>query len=109
MVTRVRLREKIKPHAARIRGIAHPHRLSILYLLCHDALDVRDIVAHVDLPENLVSHHLKQMLLSGWVTKTRTGRRVTYQLQEKAFRDIYAFLSDTPFVRNLLGIKRGAN
>ena len=36
-----KLHEKVKPHAKRIAGIAHPHRLAILYLLAHDPMWVR--------------------------------------------------------------------
>ena len=80
-----KLHEKVKPHAKRIAGIAHPHRLAILYLLAHDPMWVRDLVNYLGLPENLISHHLKQMYEAGWVSKEKQGRTVTYRLNEKTF------------------------
>lgn len=95
-----KLHEKVKPYAKRIRGIAHPHRLAILYLLAHDPLWVKDFVNYLGLPENLIAHHLKQMTLAGWVTKEKQGRNVTYRLNEKAFKEAVKLLADTPFWRD---------
>ncbi len=102
MVTGKRLHEKVKPFAARLRGVAHPHRLAIMYLLAHDPLEVRDIVDYLGLAENLVSHHLKQMHTSGWLLKDKAGRTVTYRLNEKAFVEVKKLLADTPFEREHL-------
>ncbi len=105
MVTGKRLHEKVKPFASRVRGIAHPHRLAILYLLAHDPLEVRDIVDYLGLAENLVSHHLKQMHTTGWLLKEKVGRIVTYRLNEKAFLEVKKLLADTPFERQFLSKK----
>jgi|SRR3989344_2736164 len=105
MVTGKRLHEKVKPFAGRVRGIAHPHRLAIMYLLAHEPLWVRDIVDYLGLAENLVSHHLKQMHATGWVFKEKVGRTVTYRLNEKAFFEIKKLLADTPFERQYLSPK----
>ena len=102
MMTGGRLKEKAKLFAKKYRGIAHPHRLAIVYLLANDPMWVRDIVDHLNLPENLIAHHLKQMYLSGWVLKTREGRNVTYRLNDKAFFEFNRFLADTPFDRQVL-------
>ena len=84
MLTRARLREKVKPVARRMRSASHVSRLSILYLLAQEPMIARDIVDYVGLPQNLVAHHLRQLHLGGWVVKTKKGREVTYQLREKA-------------------------
>src|SRR3989344_4450721 len=102
MVTGKRLHEKVKPFANRVRGVAHPHRLAIMYLLAHDPLEVRDIVDYLGLAENLVSHHLKQMHSSGWLSKEKIGRSVTYRLNEKAFFEVKKLLADPPFDRQFL-------
>jgi len=102
MVTGARLKEKVKPYAKRIRAIAHPHRIAILYLLAHDPLWVRDIVDHLGLKENLVAHHLKQLNLAGWVVKTREGRNVTYRLNDQAFFEFNKLFTDSPFDRDVL-------
>ncbi len=102
MLTRARLKEKVKPFARRMRGVAQMYRMGILYLLAHDPMEVRDITDSLGIAENLVSHHLKQMYLSGWVLKTRNARVVTYRLNEKAFFEFNRLFEDTPFYRDVL-------
>jgi ArsR family transcriptional regulator, lead/cadmium/zinc/bismuth-responsive transcriptional repressor len=102
MLTRARLREKVKPVARRMRSVAQVYRLSILYLLAHEPMIVKDIMDHVGLPENLVGHHLKQLHLGGWVMKTKNGREVTYQIREKAFFEFNRLFEDTPFEKEVL-------
>lgn len=102
MLTRARLREKVKPFVRRFRGISQTYRLSIVYLLAHEPMQVRTIVDGLGIPENLVSHHLRQLNLSGWVLKTRVGREVTYRLNEKAFIEFDRLFEDTPFEKNIL-------
>ncbi len=102
MLTRARLKERVKPVSRRIRGIAQLYRIGILYLLAHEAMEVHDITDNLGLAENLVSHHLKQLYLSGWVLKTRKGRVVTYRLNEKAFFEFNRLFEDTPFDRDVL-------
>lgn len=77
------------------------HRLSILYLLAHEPMQVRDITDHLGVAENLISHHLRQMYLTGWVVRTRQGRTVTYRLNEKAFFEFNKMFDDTPFEKIL--------
>ncbi len=102
MLTGGRLKEKSKIFAKKYLGIAHPHRMAIVYLLAHDPLWVRDIVMHLNVPENLIAFHLRQMHRTGWVTKIKEGRHTEYRLNEKAFFELARFLSDTPFERNVL-------
>lgn len=102
MLTRARLREKVKPFVRRFRGISHVHRLAIVYLLAHETMKVHAIVDGVGIAENLVSHHLRQLYLSGWVLRTRVGRDVTYRLNEKAFVEFNRLFIDTPFEKNIL-------
>ncbi|MCL4359940.1 metalloregulator ArsR/SmtB family transcription factor [Patescibacteria group bacterium] len=103
MYTGVRLKEKIKPVARMARGISHAQRLSILYLLMHRPMEAREIVADIDLPESLVSHHLKVMYASGWLRKTKVGRSVTYELNDIILEDLKKFFATTPFWRNRFG------
>lgn len=102
MTTGKRLLIKVRPYAALIGGIAHPHRLAILYLLAHDPTWVKDLVNNIGIPENLVAHHLKIMLDAGWVKKQRDGRHVIYSLNENTFHQLPKLLADTPFWRNKL-------
>ncbi len=92
----------MRPFVRRFHGIAQVHRMSILYLLSFGPLDVFEIVDYTGMPENLLSHHLKQLYLSGWVLRTKNGRRVTYRLNEKAFFELQRLFEDTPFDREVL-------
>ncbi len=102
MFTGVRLKEKVRPVAASFRGIAHKNRLAIIYLLSFGPMEAGEIVSDIDLPQNLVEHHLGAMLKTGWVTKARVGRTVTYQLNEKAFEEMPKLIKNTPFYNRLL-------
>lgn len=101
MATGVRLKTKIAPFAARLRGISHPHRLAIVYLLAHNPLRVRDLVQKVGIPQSLMAHHLKAMEKTGWVRKSREGRHMLYTLNTKAFKEMRRLLLDTPFWQQL--------
>lgn len=101
MHTGIRLKEKVRPIAKKIRGISHDHRIALLYLLAHGPMEVKNIVANVDVPQNLVSHHLKKLLTTGWVTKVRWGRTVTYQVNRSAFEEIGKFLAQLPLAHLL--------
>jgi DNA-binding transcriptional ArsR family regulator len=102
MLTRARLREKVKPAVRRMRAASHVHRVAILYLLAHEPMIVRDITEAIGVAENLVAHHLKQLHLGGWVVKTKKGREVMYQLREKTFFEFYRLFEDTPFQKSTL-------
>mgnify|MGYP001581411531 FL=1 len=102
MLTGARLKDKIKPFAKRLRGIAHENRLAILYLLAYYPLQMHEIAENLNLPENLAAHHLKQMHVSGWLLKTKLGRTVTYRLNDKAFFEFNRLFADTPFERQVL-------
>ncbi len=106
MVTKNRLQNKVRPVARQLEGIAHVSRLAIVYLLAGNDLDPRELVDYLGLPQTLVAHHLRRLLVTGWVTKTRVGRRVTYRLNEKAFSELSHLLADTPFGKNVLSKAR---
>jgi len=103
MVTGNRLKEKIRPFAQKLRGVAHAHRLAIVYLLAHDPKEVWEVVEALGIGQNLAAHHLKYMKQTGWVKRTRIGKHVTYELEEKAFAEFQKFLADTPFFRQIFG------
>jgi len=103
MLTRARLREKVKPFARRIRGMAQTHRLAILYILAHDPLEVREITDHLGIKENLVAHHLKQLVKTGWIVREKEGRWVKYRLINKNFSEFYRLFEDTPIESKLRG------
>lgn len=74
---------KYEKTASILRTIAHPLRLSIIYLLHQEgALTVSAIVKMLDSPKNMVSQHLIKLSLKGLLSKERQGRYIFYQLKE---------------------------
>ncbi|MBU1327328.1 ArsR family transcriptional regulator [Patescibacteria group bacterium] len=98
-----RLRDKSSLFAQRLRAVAHPHRLAILYFLAHDPQEVRDLSIQLDLSASLIVHHLKKMTIAGWAKRVKQGSRVTYEIEEGApVSLVETFLKDTPFTRFVL-------
>jgi DNA-binding transcriptional ArsR family regulator len=75
--------------AARFAMLSDPNRLHILLAL-HRAPDicVGDLAAAIGRPENTVSQALRVLRRHGWVTCTRTGRTVNYQLSNDTVHDL---------------------
>lgn len=102
MITGIRLKEKSKKFSRIIRGISQAHRLGILYILAHKPMEAHDIAANIDLPENLVSHHLKRMYVSGWVTKTRIGRNMMYEINPRILKTLMKYFEGTPLACKII-------
>jgi predicted ArsR family transcriptional regulator len=85
-----------------MRGVAHIERLAIVYTLAFEPKQMHDIADILGIPVNLAAHHLKQLLINGWVLKTRIGRTVTYRLNEKAFTEFNRLFEDTPYFESTL-------
>lgn len=93
MLTKNRLKEKVRPVAKLMEGVANVYRLAIVYLLSSNDLLSRELVGALGLPQNLVSHHLKVLLATGWVTRERAGKKVTYRLNKEAVGRLQKLLS----------------
>lgn len=50
------------------------------------------IVHRFKLPPSLLSHHLKQLVDAGWVTKIKVGKFVTYYVAEDSVKEMTALL-----------------
>jgi DNA-binding transcriptional ArsR family regulator len=105
MITGVRLKEKVKPFAKRMEGIAHPIRLSILYLLAYKDFPLHEIAENLDYPQNLVSHHLGTLLSAGWVVKKKWKQYVYYHLKTRVLFDWYRLFSGTPLEKEVINKK----
>jgi len=99
MATGIRLKEKTKPIGKKLEGIAHPHRVAILYLLSHQPFPMHEITENLDIAPNLVSHHLDILIKTGWIQKTKSRKTVTYQLKRRTCTEIKKFFEETPFGR----------
>jgi len=102
MLTGIRLKEKTKPIAKRIEGIAHPIRLSILYLLAHKDFPLHELSEYIDYPSNLISHHINTLQSSGWVTKKKWKQYVYYHLKTRVLFDWYRLFSGTPLDKEII-------
>lgn len=95
-----RLLKKVEPYAEILRGISHPHRLAILYILAHGETWPEDIARHLPIPRPLVAHHIKEMVETGWLTKKRIGKHVLYRISKKTMKSLPALITNTPFWRD---------
>lgn len=102
MLTGIRLKEKTRIFAPKMQSLAHPHRLGILHILAYGELPLHEIVTNLDIPENLVAHHIKQLLTTGWVGNRKEGRQTYYYLKERGFFELFRMLVETPFYRTTL-------
>lgn len=100
MLIRKRLIAKTTRLSKLTAAVSHRYRLAILYLLAHDPKETFEIADILMIKEPLAVHHLQKMVESGWIKRIRTGKRVSYQLEENASIDLKKFLGDTPFFRN---------
>lgn len=75
--------------AQRFDLLSDPHRLEILLSL-HRApgICVGDLAAALGRSENAVSQALRVLRGQGWVTSTRSGRSVSYRLEDATVHDL---------------------
>ncbi len=79
------MRKVTDPDALLLQGAADPTRLSILRQLAGgEAVCACDFTACCDVAQPTVSHHLKVLRESGWVTSERRGSNVWYRLRPDA-------------------------
>lgn len=67
-----------------LKLLAHPYRLKIVDLLeSEETAPVHALVDRLDLPQSVVSNHLKKMLHAGLVESERRGKEVWYSLGDR--------------------------
>lgn len=67
-------------------------RITILSLLIRGPQDLGTIIRRTKRSPSLVAHHLNVLCDSGWITKSKFGKLVTYYLDENAVKEIKAFM-----------------
>jgi ArsR family transcriptional regulator len=73
------------PDALLLQGAADPSRLAILrQLATADEVCACDLTACCDVAQPTVSHHLKVLRETGWVSSERRGTWVWYRLNPEA-------------------------
>lgn len=63
--------------------VSEPNRLNILRILRNRELSVAEIWQFLDLPQSLVSHHLKVMKEFGLLISRKDGKQVIYKLKKE--------------------------
>jgi DNA-binding transcriptional ArsR family regulator len=63
-----------------LKIISDTNRIKILCVLNSEKICVCDLAEKLDLSQNLVSHHLKVMLMGGILGKERTGNQLFYYI-----------------------------
>jgi DNA-binding transcriptional ArsR family regulator len=82
--------------AVRLKTLADPIRLQVVsLLLCAPDKELRtsDIAPAVGIKDATVSHHLKQLLAAGVVSKRREGMNVYYRAERGALRGLARVLN----------------
>jgi|SRR5690554_3704077 len=64
-------------------------RLTILYLLKDQELNVSQIIEHLNLDQSLVSHQLKILKEHDLVRTTKSGKNVIYRVADSHIIEIY--------------------
>ena len=67
-----------------LKAIAEENRLEIIKLLSDKSLCVCEIEAKINLPQNLVSHHLSVLKKAGLIDDCRCGKNNYYSLNKKS-------------------------
>jgi DNA-binding transcriptional ArsR family regulator len=79
---------------AALRGIAAPHRRTILRLVADNELSAGEIAAHFDLTRPAVSQHLSVLKEAGLVSERRNGTRRLYRARPEGLVELKAFLDE---------------
>ena len=70
-------------HAEICAGLADPNRIMILYTLSQSSRNVTELCNELDMPQPLVSRHLKVLRERGMMTTERRGTVIVYTLGDK--------------------------
>ncbi len=70
-------------HAEICAGLADPTRITILYALSQSPRNVTELCAELNMPQPLVSRHLKVLRERGMVTSERHGTVIVYALGDR--------------------------
>jgi DNA-binding transcriptional ArsR family regulator len=70
-------------HAEICGGLADPNRIMILYTLSQNPRNVTELCNELEMPQPLISRHLKVLRERGMVTTERHGTVIVYSLSDK--------------------------
>jgi len=86
----VRVLEDYEGASELFRALSSPVRVALVSLLTEDELCVHELVDALELPQPLVSQHLRILRDADLVSRTRRGREVAYVLRDDHVAHIVA-------------------
>lgn len=73
-----------------LKALGDPNRLGIVLFIGKESRSVTEIINTMDLPQTLVSFHLRTLREAGIVATDRDGPFIYYRLSDTALMDILA-------------------
>ena len=86
---------RIEKAAKCLAELGNPSRLSAFRLLVQagpDGLPVKDIQAHLGIPQSTLSHHIAHLVSAGLVRQTREGRVLRCRVEYERIREVLSFM-----------------
>ncbi len=83
---------EMKQVCQRFKALGDPTRLQILALLADEKRCVCDLQTNINVPANLLSHHLKVLRDTGLVEATKRGRWIDYSLNRPTVASLKEYL-----------------
>jgi ArsR family transcriptional regulator len=71
-----------------LKAIADGNRFEIMRLLSQEALCVCEIEAKLNIPQNLVSHHLSVLKKVGLIDNCRCGKKNYYSINKQSLNKL---------------------
>ncbi len=100
------MKRLVDPDARLLQGAADPTRLAILRQLAGgDEVCACDFTACCDVAQPTVSHHLKVLRESGWVTSERRASWVYYRIDPRAIERFRALAGELSPIGVIPGAK----
>ena len=90
MSTHARVLEEYEDVSELFRALSSPVRVALVSLLTEGELCVHELVDALELPQPLVSQHLRILRDAHLVDRTRRGREVAYVLRDEHVAHIVA-------------------
>lgn len=88
--------ETLDPRVRLLRAVGDPARLALIDRLTIGEASVGALVAHLALPQPLVSRHLRILRDAGWLRDERRGQRVYYKIEPAALHTMRLWTASLP-------------
>jgi ArsR family transcriptional regulator, virulence genes transcriptional regulator len=86
--------EGVEDASAFLKGLANPHRLMVLCLLCDGELSVGELEQALDIRQPTLSQQLARLRADGLVETRRDGKAIYYSLSDERASSLIASLQE---------------